>query len=846
MKIKTQLMIVTGFFGVMLFVIAALMISNAERSRSLIEHERLARSVEHGTGNLGYLSSDYMLHGERQLQTRWQSRFAAVSGDLSRLASDSPECRPFVGQMRENLRNMAEVFGEIESAYAGNLPTRDGAALLAYIQASWSRMAVQVQELLAVAARLSRQLHNEAEQLRQTRDILIFALIGWLAAFLVAHFFLTYRRMLKSVSALQAGTRIIGSGNLDFRIEERKNDEIGDLSRAFNQMAANLKEVTASKADLELEMGERRRAEEGLRESEARYRSLFNGMTEGFALHELITDTEGKPCDYRFLEINPAFERLTGLRRDAAIGKTVREVIPDIEAYWIETYGRVALEGIPVHVENYSAPLNRWYEAFAYRSAPGKFAVVFMDITERKHAEESLRESRARLKAALASMTDAVFISDTEGRFVELNDAFASFHKFSKKDECPKTLTEYADILDVFMADGTLAPLDMWTVPRALRGETATNAEYYLRRKDSGETWVGSYSFGPIRDKSGAVIGSVVVARDVSDRKRAEVQLRRLSQFPEENPNPVLRVAGDGALLYANDSARQWLATFGEPAGETLPLPVQAAVTEARGQDRAVEAEITNPAGRTFNFFAVQPPREDYVNLYGMDFTERKQAEEALRESEERIRASLAEKEVLLKEIHHRVKNNMQVISSLVALQAAELGDAAMRSVLGDVTHRVRSMALVHEKLYQSADLARVEFAEYAKSLLNYLWRSYGRAAAGIRLTLDMEPVSLSVNAAVPCGLILNELVTNALKHAFSGSSDGELTVSLGAAPPGRVRLCVRDNGRGLPEGLDWRKARSLGLRLVQMLAGQLHAEVQVKSDAGTEFVITFGMMNDE
>ena len=138
------------------------------------------------------------------------------------------------------------------------------------------------------------------------------------------------------------------------------------------------------------------------------------------------------------------------------------------------------------------------------------------------------------------------------------------------------------------------------------------------------------------------------------------------------------------------------------------------------------------------------------------------------------LKASLAEKEILLKEIHHRVKNNMQVISSLVALQAERLPDAATREVLQDVSHRVRSMALVHEKLYQSADMARVEFAEYAQSLLNYLWRAHGTTASRVRLALDLEPVPLSVNAAVPCGLILNELASNALKHAFHGRADGE------------------------------------------------------------------------
>ncbi|MHB8890317.1 MAG: sensor histidine kinase, partial [Acidobacteriaceae bacterium] len=215
------------------------------------------------------------------------------------------------------------------------------------------------------------------------------------------------------------------------------------------------------------------------------------------------------------------------------------------------------------------------------------------------------------------------------------------------------------------------------------------------------------------------------------------------------------------------------------------------------------------------------------------NITERKQAEE-------RLQASLEEKEVLLKEIHHRVKNNMQVISSLVALQAERLPEAALRAVLQDVSHRVRSMALVHEKLYESANLARVEFAAYTQSLLNYLWRAHAGASSGIRLALDLEPVPLSVNAAVPCGLILNELVSNALKHAFGERAGGEVAVSLRGTTEGQVCLHVRDNGSGLPAGLDWRHADSLGLYLVQVLARQLHATVEVIGEGGTEFVIQF------
>jgi PAS domain S-box-containing protein len=147
-------------------------------------------------------------------------------------------------------------------------------------------------------------------------------------------------------------------------------------------------------------------------------------------------------------------------------------------------------------------------------------------LSERDRLTDSLRESQAKLRAALASMTDAVFISDGQGRIIDFNDAFATFHRFRNQDEYARTDAAYPGFLDMLMADGEPAPPDHWTVPRALRGETATNAEYCLRRKDTGETWVGSYSFGPIRDNEGMIVGSVVVGRDITERKRAEEALQ--------------------------------------------------------------------------------------------------------------------------------------------------------------------------------------------------------------------------------------------------------------------------------------------------------------------------------
>jgi two-component system, cell cycle sensor histidine kinase and response regulator CckA len=157
----------------------------------------------------------------------------------------------------------------------------------------------------------------------------------------------------------------------------------------------------------------------------------------------------------------------------------------------------------------------------------GHLLGIGRDITERKQAEAAVQESRAMLDAAMASMTDAVFISDAKGQFVQFNDAFATFHKFKNKAECADNIASYHELLDVFMPDGRLRPKEEWAVPRALRGETARNAEFRLRRKDTGETWIASYSFSPIRDSEGEIVGAVVVARDITDTKKVEADLRK-------------------------------------------------------------------------------------------------------------------------------------------------------------------------------------------------------------------------------------------------------------------------------------------------------------------------------
>ncbi|MGJ5817157.1 PAS domain S-box protein [Paludibaculum fermentans] len=295
---------------------------------------------------------------------------------------------------------------------------------------------------------------------------------------------------------------------------------------------------------------------------------------------------------------------------------------------------------------------------------PGRFIGIAVDVTQRRQAEEDLRSNRAHLDAALASMTDAVFISDAEGRFVEFNEAFATFHRFRNKQECARTFAEYPAFLEVFMADGAPAPLEMWAVPRALRGEIVTNAEYSLRRKDTGETWIGSYSFAPLRDARGGIVGSVVAARDITQMRHDE-DARRQS---ESRLSFALETTGTGAwdLDLRDHSAQRSLLhdrIFGHQAllaewsfeiflSYVLPED-RAEVTRKfqtavqTGTDWDFECRIRRVDGEVRWIWAAGRHRRDgsgrpsHMAGVVQDITERKNADQALLESEDHRRAIL-------------------------------------------------------------------------------------------------------------------------------------------------------------------------------------------------------------
>jgi PAS domain S-box-containing protein len=503
------------------------------------------------------------------------------------------------------------------------------------------------------------------------------------------------------------------------------------------------------------------------------------------------------------------------------------------------------------------------------------------DISKRQKAEEALERSLSLLKATLESTADGILVVDRAGGIQTTN------RKFLEMWHIPAELANAG--VDAPMLDYVLAQLQepqaFLTKVKWLYAHPSRESFDIVVFKDGR---VFERTSKPQRIKS-RIVGRVWNFRDVTGRKRAEdirAAVYRISEiaitagslgdlfrsihevigglmparnfyiamydeearmlsFPyfvdeiDEAPGPeplgrgltdyVLRrgepLLADPAKFLMLEKAGE-VESIGAPSIDWLGVPLKV-------QDRTIGAMVVQTYTEGVRYRPEDMEILTYVSTQVAVAIQRKRAEEALK-------ASLQEKEVLLKEIHHRVKNNMQVISSLLSLQSRHLEDPKAIGMFKDSQHRIRSMALVHEKLYQAKDLSRIDFGQYLQNLIVYLVHSYQIDSGRVGLKIDVGGAALDINTAIPCGLIVNELVTNAIKHAFPSGRKGEIRVTLRRGTSGKMALTVGDNGIGWPPEADFRRTETLGMQLVTMLVDQLDGSIDLEKKPGTAFRISF------
>ncbi len=279
--------------------------------------------------------------------------------------------------------------------------------------------------------------------------------------------------------------------------------------------------LSLSNIQLAKEISERKLAEGALKESEEKYRSLFNEMIEGFALHEIICNDQGIPVDYRFLLINPSFEKLTGLRAEESIGKTVLEVLPGTEPYWIEAYGKVALTGEPVTFENYSKDLDQYYRVVAFSHHKGQFAVLFEDITDRRRAEEALKESEERYRHLIENSHDIIYTLTANGIFTFVSPAWTALLGHPVNQVAGQSFQPFVHPDDIL---GCMT----WLHKVIETEQRQEGVEYRVQHINGSWRWHTS-SAVPLRDETGTIVGFEGTARDITERKQAEEEIRLLN-----------------------------------------------------------------------------------------------------------------------------------------------------------------------------------------------------------------------------------------------------------------------------------------------------------------------------
>jgi PAS domain S-box-containing protein len=654
-----------------------------------------------------------------------------------------------------------------------------------------------------------------------------------------------------------------GALNIYFREPDPfTDDEIALLSSLGDGLAYGIRTIRLREAHT--------RVEQALRESEERYRRLFSSMTEGFALHEIVLDAEGKPCDYRFLEVNPAFERLTGLKRKNLVGRTVLEVLPSTEPFWIETYGRVALTGKPIHFEQYSSPLGRDYEVYSFRPAEHQFAALFLDVTARRQMEAALRESEEHFRTLAEMLPEIVWVTDAEGKATYVNPGYLEY--------AGTKLDTVEDRAQLIHPDDVARVTELYE--EAAQSGSLFQCEYRMRRHDGQYRWFLARAV-EVRDDDGRLAGRIGAAADIHDLKQAEEALEQRVrertaelQASEERFGQVVENIQDVFWMFKPDTQQVLYVSpaYDEIWGRShqdLYKDLDSFLETVHPDDREQvlqelhagwqgfdgEFRIMRPDGEVrwiqVRSFPVRNKEGVVYRMAGVaiDRTEQKASEAALLQTE---RLSIAGK--LAASLAHEINNPLQsVIGCLGLLQGALENDRDPEIYLEVARQEVKRTAHIVSQLRSLGRPIRDSHREPTdlNSLLNDVLVLNKKHLQTHKIEVIWKPdAGLPLLAVMPDSMhqVFLNLVINAADAMPEG---GQLWLSTEyTESPDGVRVVVTDSGIGIPadvlphifEAFYSTKDEGMGVGLflsqgiVQQHGGRI--EVESQPGAGTTFTV--------
>ncbi|MEG4571363.1 PAS domain S-box protein [Microcoleus sp. N3A4] len=645
---------------------------------------------------------------------------------------------------------------------------------------------------------------------------------------------------IRSAALRDGNGEVVGAVGVSTQITERE-PSIATLETVNQELEDRLQQQTAV-------------FHAALAESEKKYRNLVETSQELI----LSSDIEGL-----LTFVNSAAKRIYGYEPPETIGRRFTDCLvtqekPRQREIFGQFLARTSIQPQTanssyetVHIRKDRTPVHLRANSIVNQAENGAILGLCgtaTDISDRLRSEEALQEATDQLRAVLDAVPGLISWISSDLRYIGVNQHLATSFKLSPESFVGQEIN--------FLDKGS-------TFEEMLRKFFDSSSQQTCQEIDIQiNGLVRNYLIVVQKYLQGTA--AVCVGTDITERKRAEALKNQLIcslQESEHKFRSLYEATSDAVMLldeqYFFDCNHATLKIFGcsnkkefygkHPSEFSPPF-------QPNGQDSASLASQKMKAamligscrfdwvhkrldGSEFTaevlLNAMEINGQKFLQAVVRDITDRKR-------DEDQIKASLAEKEVLFQEIHHRVKNNLQVISSLLKLQSRYIQDSRVSEMFKESQNRVRSMALVHEQLYQSKDLSNIDFAEYIQNLAHNLFQAYEIHAEGVKLQTNLEPCSLNIDTVVPCGLIINELVTNALKYAFTGQIKGKINIDFTLENNRLCVLTVSDSGIGFPQELDYRKARTLGLRLVGSLVKQIRGEIELLETAGTTFKITF------